>query len=231
MNPEQTLAKLAVDLNAPFENVVSADHASALRGPENRVPEGDLRIIINTVAAIQPGETLEVGLATASTAIAIMAAKPEGSSNHIALDPAQTSAFHNAGVERIEKLGLAPRFELIEKSSHIALPTLLIERQARFDFVYIDGCHMFDYTLLEWFYSDKMLNIGGVIAFDDCMWPMVHAVASFVETNCNYTFLKPNERTWLAVKMGEDRRKWLDFSPFTIPAGHHYDLLFKKYRK
>ena len=35
------------------------------------------------------------------------------------------------------------------------------------DFIFIDGWHTFDYTLVDFFYSDLLLKIGGIIIIDD----------------------------------------------------------------
>jgi hypothetical protein len=79
--------------------------------------------------------------------------------------------------------------ELIEKPSHAALPALL-DKGHRIDFAYIDGNHMFDYALLDFFYLDKMLNVGGVIGFNDCGWQSIHHVLRFVGTHRKYKELE-----------------------------------------
>ena len=58
---------------------------------------------------------------------------------------------------------------------YLALPQLVGDRQT-IQFAYIDGWHTFDYTLLDFFYVDKMLDPGGVVAFNDCALPSVRRV-------------------------------------------------------
>jgi predicted O-methyltransferase YrrM len=230
MNPHSVVARLSEPL-LDVEALVAPKPAAFLREIAARVPMIDLRILVNAVSRCRPVDTLEVGLASGSTAIAIIAAKPEThAALHTALDPHQTSNFKGLGVEHIAKIGLSDRFRLIETSSHIALPKFLSEG-AKFDFVYIDGNHKVDFTLLEWFYSDQMLKVGGVIAFDDCQWPMVQTVLNFIEANRPYRIIKHNDRTWLAVKMSEDRSRWFEFSPFTVPSGHYYSSMIEKARE
>jgi predicted O-methyltransferase YrrM len=235
VDPNKTLSLLSSDLSMTLEQALPPPILDVLRNlirTEGRVPEQDLRILISAVKLIQPVSTLEIGLASGSTALAIMGSKSGGQQAlHTAVDPYQSMTYKNKAVERITEVGLASYFQLIEKSSHIALPELLISGTPRFDFVYIDGNHKFDYTLLEWFYADQMLNIGGVIAFDDCQWAMVQTLANFVEANCAYKFIKPNERTWLAVKMSEDRRRWFEFTPFVVPWGTYYSNMIDRVRK
>lgn len=196
-----------------------------------RMPKEDLEIIANVVSKVQPVRTFEVGLLSGSSALAIMGAKPDvPGAMHIACDPYQRRLYNGQALDVIAQAGLAEKFEFMEEESHYAMPRLLLSDAERFDLVFIDGNHKFDYTLVEWFYSDKLLHSGGVILFDDCNWTMVQSVANFVEANCAYRFIKFNERTWAAVKMREDNRSWAEFSPFVIPWDTHHASMLEKAR-
>lgn len=48
----------------------------------------------------------------------------------------------------------------------------------RFDFVFIDGRHLFDCVLVDFFYVDRLLEIGGYLALDDLWMPAVRKVKS-----------------------------------------------------
>ncbi len=37
------------------------------------------------------------------------------------------------------------------------------------DFIFIDGWHTFDYTLIDFFYADKLLRKDGIILIDDAL--------------------------------------------------------------
>jgi hypothetical protein len=74
---------------------------------------------------------------------------------------------------------------LLEEPDFKALPCLL-ERGTKLDFAYIDEWHTFDYTLLDFFYIDKMLRTGGVVAFNDCGWLAVDRVLRFVQSHRKY---------------------------------------------
>jgi hypothetical protein len=50
----------------------------------------------------------------------------------------------------------------------------------RVGLAYIDGDHTFDYTLLDFWYVYKMLEIGGVVGFNDCDYPAVDEVLRFL---------------------------------------------------
>ena len=47
----------------------------------------------------------------------------------------------------------------------------------------------FDFTLVDFFFIDPMLNVGGAVAFDDANWPAIRKVCRFVKTNLAYSVL------------------------------------------
>jgi hypothetical protein len=98
----------------------------------------------------------------------------------------QSSQWKGGGVTAVAKAGLSARHELIEDYDYNALPRLLASGQ-RVGFAYIDGWHTFDYTLLDWWYLDKMLPAGGVVGFNDCGWPAVDKAIRFVVSHRKYT--------------------------------------------
>ena len=53
-------------------------------------------------------------------------------------------------------------------------------------FVDIDGWHTFDYVLLDFFYIDKMLVTGGVVAFNDCALGGVRRATVFLRSHRRY---------------------------------------------
>lgn len=62
----------------------------------------------------------------------------------------------------------------------------MLEKEQRIDFAYIDGMHTFDYVLLDFFYVDKMLQPGGVVAFNDCGYRAVDRVLRFLKSHRRY---------------------------------------------
>jgi predicted O-methyltransferase YrrM len=130
--------------------------------------------------------TIEIGMAYGlSTLFICQAHADRGSGSHIAIDPLQSSMFKSIGVLNLKKAGLAPYLRFIEAPSDEALPQLHIEGAA-FDFAFIDGWHTFDYALVDFFYLDKMLTVGGYLAFDDVAMPSVRRVVAYVLTNRSY---------------------------------------------
>ena len=104
-------------------------------------------------------QTLEIGMAYGLSTVAICQAHSDkGYGNHIAIDPFQNGKkFQSLGLLNIQKAGLADKLEFIEASSAIALPKLVAEEK-KLNLAFIDGNHLFDYTLLEFFYIDMLLE-------------------------------------------------------------------------
>jgi len=59
----------------------------------------------------------------------------------------------------------------------------------RVDFAFIDGWHTFDFTLVDFFFIDRMLKVGSVVAFDDANWLAIRKVCRFVKMNLAYSVL------------------------------------------
>lgn len=83
----------------------------------------------------------------------------------------------SAGVQRADKFshntrltGLWPRVELVVDFTVAALSRLLAERR-EWDLVYVDASHEAADTLLDAMLAWKGLRRGGVLVFDDYMWP------------------------------------------------------------
>src|SRR5262249_62210721 len=98
--------------------------------------------------------------------------------------------------------GFTPLVEFHEQPSFRALARFEAE-QRRFDFAFIDGFHTFDYALVDAFLVDRLLNVGGAVAFDDADWPSVRRVVRYVATNLAYTVhasMPPRHAAWSAPR-------------------------------
>ena len=142
-----------------------------------------LNALYRTVRQLRPKVCLQIGLAHGLSALAIGSAIKDNNQGRLfSVDPFQTKDFHGIGNKCLELSGLAGQHELVEELDYLALPRLLADG-LRVDFAYIDGWHTFDHVLLDCFYCDKMLQVGGVVAFNDCGWRAVHKSLSFVKSH------------------------------------------------
>jgi predicted O-methyltransferase YrrM len=135
----------------------------------------------------RPHRVLEVGMAHGATALAILTALTEnGETAHLtSIDPFQQTDWQGIGRLNVERSGFADMHTLLCDYDYLALPRLMSSGET-FDFAYIDGWHNFEYALLDFFYVDKMLDVGGVVGFNDCDWLPVRSVLNFVERHRDY---------------------------------------------
>jgi predicted O-methyltransferase YrrM len=184
-------------MNGVLEEILSSGFTKTATGNESlavhssiSLPEG--QFIHKLVGQLNPTVTLEVGLAYGISGLFIRdALKVRSGTQHIAIDPNQHggewgSDWAGIGMANLRRAGYGDIVKLIEEPSFRALPALERAGQ-KIDFAFIDGWHTFDFTLVDFFYIDRMLNIGGVVAFDDANWPGVRKVCRFVRTNLAYS--------------------------------------------
>lgn len=137
------------------------------------------KIIIDYCSKLQSNSnTLEIGLAYAGSACAILSANK---SQHFAIDPNQTKdKYLNIGLKNIKSCGFDDRFNLIAGSSEFELPKLLISK-TKFKLIYIDGNHEFEQVALDFYYCDKILEVGGYLIFDDNIFLSIKLVTNHIK--------------------------------------------------
>jgi predicted O-methyltransferase YrrM len=147
-------------------------------------------LLQNIIRKKRPQVGVEVGLAFGISTLYILEAfKEVGAQKLIGMDPAQQDDYwRGGGLRNIETAGYADLYEFHENTSQQVLPEL-VKKEQRIDFAFIDGWHTFDHTLIDFFYIDQMLNVGGVVVFDDVGYPAIRRVCDFVLTNRDYEIL------------------------------------------
>jgi predicted O-methyltransferase YrrM len=138
----------------------------------------------------QPKVSLEIGLAYGISALFICEALNQiPGTRHIIIDPYQSTSWREIGLDNLKKAGYEEIIELHQQLSHLALPQMELQG-TKIDFAFIDGMHTFDHTLIDFFYIDRMLNVGGIIAIDDANWPSIRKVCRFIVTNRSYSVFR-----------------------------------------
>src|SRR5262245_20068191 len=108
----------------------------------------------------------------------------------VAMDPLQHgNLWQGAGLNQVQSAGFADIVEFYERPSQAVLPELAARGQ-KVQFAFIDGAHTFDHVLIDFFYVDQMLEIGGVTVFDDVNFQSVNAVLRFVLANRGYELVE-----------------------------------------
>ena len=151
---------------------------------------------------------LEVGFANGISALYILSASKK--TTLTSLDPFQKTQWNNNGVKLLTNSKLIKRHKLIEKKSYIAMPELLEDNEEKFDFIFIDGWHTFDYTLLDFFYADKLLRTGGIIIIDDAKHLGVAKCIKYIDSNYKDFYKRIESHNTIASykKIKNDTRDW-----------------------
>ncbi|WP_426527969.1 class I SAM-dependent methyltransferase [Bradyrhizobium sp. McL0615] len=147
----------------------------------------NLRFIQQTMRDRKPERTLEIGLAFGASALVFCSEHQrlghKEAKQHTAIDPYQPyPPYDEAGSFAVERAGLIGYLDCRSEFSEFVLPRL-VETQQRFDFIYIDGSHLFENVFIDAFYSAHLLNDGGWMALDDSSDPHVAKVNDFFRTN------------------------------------------------
>ena len=150
--------------------------------------------------------SIEVGMAFGISAFYILSNE---NTDLISIDPFQKIQWNNNGVKLLKQFNFDTRHECMYSKSYEALPELLTKGKEKFDFIFIDGWHTFDYTLIDFFYADKLLKVGGIIIIDDALHKGVEKSVKYISTN--YKFYKKLESPITVAcykKIKEDNRSW-----------------------
>ena len=200
--PEQPLL-------GPLDQVIASK-------PSNAPIEEETAALLNQLTRdLDARRTAETGMATGHSAVAVASVHAaRGSGLHTCIDPHQTTLWKSAALELCEKAQVSDFVELVEEPSEYALPRLAREGTT-LDLAFIDGLHLFDHVLLDFFYFDRMLRPGGVVVFHDTWMPAVQKAVGYVVNNRAYE--RPEGRTAeldmetnvvVLTKLARDDRDW-----------------------
>jgi predicted O-methyltransferase YrrM len=139
------------------------------------------------IRELRPVVSLEIGMAYGVSTLYICdALEKTPYTRHIVIDPNQYGqALDGIGMSNLRRAGHGEIIELLNEPSHQALPRLEAEG-LKIDFAFIDGWHTFDYTLIDFFYIDRLLKVGGVVALDDTNMPGIRKLCRYIATNRAY---------------------------------------------
>lgn len=137
------------------------------------------------IALCNAQNTIEVGCAMGISSLYIcsaLAIKQE--KKHTIIDPMQSTDWENIGRCNLDRAGV-DFYQIIEEPSETALPRLLAEGH-QFDFGFIDGWHTFDHTLLDFYYLDRLIKVGGIIVIDDVSFSGIRKAVRYILNYPNY---------------------------------------------
>ena len=172
----------------------------------SHIPRQEGEFLQGIIAELKPGLSLEIGLAYGVSSLFICDALARiPGARHIIIDPAQFKVEHwkGAGLYNLKAAGYGDMIEFYETPSHIALPKLESEGR-RVEFAFIDGAHLFDFVMVDFFCVDRILKVGGIMAFDDLWMPSVQRLCRYILTNRSYSV----HRYFPERSLDEDRISW-----------------------
>jgi predicted O-methyltransferase YrrM len=177
-------------MNPLFQSIFSTGVVTTPDGHHlpfhSNVSPGVCEALLEEVSRLKRPSVLEIGMAFGTSSVHLAdGIRNAGGGTLASIDPNQTVEYGRLGVHHMEVSGHAEVFSLIEEPSAVALPRLLATG-SRFDFVFIDGWHSFDSAFVDFYYSDLMLNVGGLLAFHDAGMPAVAQVIRFMESHKCY---------------------------------------------
>jgi predicted O-methyltransferase YrrM len=148
----------------------------------SNMPRLEGELIQAWVAQQQPRRLLEIGFAYGiSTLFICEALKSFEGIRYDIIDNSQQTIWESIGIANMERAGYGDVYHLHEEDSVLRLPRMVSEGR-RFDFVLVDGWHAFDHTLVEFFYLNRMLDIDGVVLFDDFHTAGIKKLAGYIES-------------------------------------------------
>ena len=145
---------------------------------------------------VKPEKSLEVGFAYGISAMFILEKHHQNGSidsAHLVIEP--DSFWGNAATHNIEKEGLSNYLRIHKDYSDKILPQLYHENY-RIQYAYIDTTKLLDVVLQDFYFINKILDVGGVVILDDCggYWPGIQKVARFINSLPHYEFLKGHKK-------------------------------------
>jgi len=182
----------------------------------------DGQALYDIVRKYGPKSSLEIGMAYGLSSLFICQAHHDnGGARHTVVDPLQTQWFDGIGRLNLERAGFESMCTFVEEPSYLALADL-IRAGERFDFVFIDGNHRFDYTLVDFFLVDKVLDDGGLVVLHDSWLPAIRKVLAFIVRNRADSFELVPEFTFPAPFVLKWRRfvALLKDNPLDVGAAH-----------
>jgi predicted O-methyltransferase YrrM len=205
VNVEQEIQKLLKDI---FNRKALYNSEGKLFSLNSNVDQEEGTFLTSLIKNNSFKKTIEIGCAFGISSLYICSALPAGTGTHVIIDPYQKTDWYSVGIAQLEKVGF-DNYELIEKGSEIALPELLTKGET-FDFVFIDGWHTFDHTLLDMYYLNRMLKVGGIMVIDDVSMKSVNKAVNYFSNYPAYEFEG-------GVKL-KDNNKRILFQKFIVPS-------------
>lgn len=197
-----------------LKSKLNADIIYALEGKEFHGKDTCYTLSLNSLRFIEKEiagkncSTLETGMGVSTLLFGLYSKK------HIAICP------HVSEQQSIEKfaylhfLPMIPVEFIINKSEQI-LPTL---KTSKLDLVLIDGDHAFPVPIIDWFYTQNQVKVGGVVIVDDTQLRACGLMAEFLLSESEWELVfSDSDRTRAFRKLNNyEPNRWWAQQPWTM---------------
>ncbi len=165
---------------------------------------------------LRPQRTLEIGLGYGFSTIFFLAALTQNNlGQHTAIDPYNRSRWHGIGLTTLNALAPPNKLRIVEATS-VQAAVELERENLEYNVIFIDGGHLFEQALVDFFLYANLCRIGGLLILDDMWMSSIKTVASFVRANRSdfSEITTPIPNICAFRKVGEDERNWDYFRSF-----------------
>jgi predicted O-methyltransferase YrrM len=124
-------------------------------------------------------DSLEIGFAYGMSTLAIVEEIAKRNGRHTVIDKFQVTDWGGNGLDLVQQAGYEPNLTFVDKYCYEVLPQLM-QNGLKIDFAYIDSTKQFDWLLVDFFYIDKLLKVGGIVVFDDVAFPSIRKLLRYL---------------------------------------------------
>ena len=153
------------------------------------LPARDCDLLRDLLIAEEVGTVVEIGLAYASSALAIgeaLVTVDAPAARHVIIDPFQHSTYAGVGWDLMRAAGLDSIATLLVAPSSIALPRLVTDGLVA-DAAFVDGNHRFHEVFVDLYFLRKIVRPGGLIVLDDNWTPSIRTAVHYYQQNLGWT--------------------------------------------
>jgi predicted O-methyltransferase YrrM len=170
------------------------------------MPERDCDLLRDLLISERVETVVEVGLAYASSALAVgeaLVTVDPPHPRHVVIDPFQDHAYADVGWDLLRTAGLDSIARLMRAWSSIALPQLVTEGLVA-DAAFVDGSHRFHEVFVDLYFLRKIVRPGGLIVMDDDWTPSVRTAVRYYEQNLGWTAIPDAFASGTLRTIGDD---------------------------
>jgi predicted O-methyltransferase YrrM len=147
---------------------------------------------------LKPDISLETGFAYGVSTLFVCdaLAANDKAATHIVIDPWEHSYWRGIGLNNIARAGYEQFIDFREERYELALPSLLAHG-TQVQAAIIHRNHTFDNAVVDFFYVNKMLTVGGMVIIDDTDYPSISLLVEHVLTYPAYQVFATTPRPHL----------------------------------